>query len=724
MRHHWRALFFTLSPTFFSLLLVSINSCDGQDSALLLSHSMFSKDFGLILIAEANGWLFKSGNDTGWAKKDIDITSWKKLKPTEISDSLADKLGKAEGWFRIKVKPDSSFRGEAIGFNIDSWAATDLYVDGKLILSCGNTGINGKPFQEPRRHINSQVYLNLEAGDVHTIALHFLDYKAPLPPHHLKTEDLSLQNFIIITSSRFIEFLAKTIKEANTYNSIWVSVCVVLSLLFWLLHFQNRNDKNLRLIAISTTCYALGIYFATDQNGIGISYCRFAVGNFANGFFFGLAVLIIPVILANIFERKITRIVKSFLLIAFVAFMITLFLPKDPSLILLAISILSLAVISLYYIVSSWKKLKGAQWIIVGGVLLSLLSILALIASGFLTKDGMPRFYYLLLTSFLLSIPFSLLIYVAMRFKEIMQEVRQNANKIVQLSEEKKEQAINQQKTLQEEVNRQTAEIRATLDQLKSTQLQLIQSEKMASLGELTAGIAHEIQNPLNFVNNFSEVNDELMSDLKSELLAGNTLGAIQLATTIQENERKITQHGKRADGIVKGMLEHSRTDKGEKQLADVNAIAEECLKLSRHNQRAEDRNQEVQISTDLDPSIGKIELVPQDIARVFVNLLNNAFYAVSEKMKEQPNGYAPAVRVTSRKTYADIQITVEDNGIGIPAKVKDKIFQPFFTTKPTGQGTGLGLSLSYDIVKAHGGEISVNTQEGEFTEFAIHLPA
>ncbi len=263
-----------------------------------------------------------------------------------------------------------------------------------------------------------------------------------------------------------------------------------------------------------------------------------------------------------------------------------------------------------------------------------------------------------------------------------------------------------------------------TLNDLKAAQTRLVLQEKMASLGELTAGIAHEIQNPLNFVNNFSEINDELMTELKSELLAGNTSEAIQLASTIQENEKKIVQYGRRADGIVKGMQQHSRTETGEKELVDLNAIVEECLKLSYRNQRAKDNTLEVQIITDFESTMDKIHLIPQDILRALVNLFNNAFYAVSEKKKERPDGYVSTVSVATHKTAGRVFVSIKDNGNGIPKNIRDKIFQPFFTTKPTGQGTGLGLSLSYDIIKVHGGELMVASEEGKFTEFTISLPA
>ena len=263
-----------------------------------------------------------------------------------------------------------------------------------------------------------------------------------------------------------------------------------------------------------------------------------------------------------------------------------------------------------------------------------------------------------------------------------------------------------------------------TLSNLKSARAQLIQSEKMASLGELTAGIAHEIQNPLNFVNNFSEVNTELMAEMKNEMLAGNQEEAISLADNIIENEQKINHHGKRADAIVKGMLQHSRSSTGQKEPTDINALADEYLRLSYHGLRAKDKTFNASMQTDFDESIGKINIIPQDIGRVLLNLYNNAFYAVNEKKKQQGENYEPIVSVSTKKTGNKVEIHVEDNGNGIPKKVFDKIFQPFFTTKPAGQGTGLGLSLSYDIItKEHSGTIKAETKEGEFAEFIIELP-
>jgi len=279
-----------------------------------------------------------------------------------------------------------------------------------------------------------------------------------------------------------------------------------------------------------------------------------------------------------------------------------------------------------------------------------------------------------------------------------------------------------QNEELKEQVLIRTEELSKSLNDLKATQQQLIQSEKMASLGELTAGIAHEIQNPLNFVNNFSEVNEELLKELNAEADKGNMEEVKAIAKDITFNSEKINHHGKRADAIVKGMLQHSRTSSRQREPTNINALADEYLRLAYHGLRAKDKSFNATMKTDFDESIGNINIVLQDIGRVILNLITNAFYTVSEKKKQAGDNYEPTVSVSTKKVNGKVEIKVSDNGNGIPQKVLDKIFQPFFTTKPTGQGTGLGLSLSYDIVKAHGGELKVETKEGEGTIFSVIL--
>jgi two-component system NtrC family sensor kinase len=309
-----------------------------------------------------------------------------------------------------------------------------------------------------------------------------------------------------------------------------------------------------------------------------------------------------------------------------------------------------------------------------------------------------------------------------------------------------KQKAYHQLQVQKEQTDFQKGKVEKTLEELRTTQAQLIQSEKMASLGELTAGIAHEIQNPLNFVNNFSEVNKELLVEMKDEIERGNLDELKAIAKDLIDNEEKINHHGKRADAIVKGMLQHSRSTSSVKEPTDINALAEEYLRLAYHGLRAKNKEFNATLKTDFDKSlspevsgrpagppagqvgIGNVHIVPQDVGRVILNLLNNAFYAVNEKAKQNIPGYEPTVMISTRKSNNRpdshrVEIKVKDNGNGIPQNILDKIFQPFFTTKPAGQGTGLGLSLSYDIIKAHGGEIKMETKEGEGSEFIIELP-
>ncbi|HQU56066.1 MAG TPA: ATP-binding protein [Chitinophagaceae bacterium] len=323
---------------------------------------------------------------------------------------------------------------------------------------------------------------------------------------------------------------------------------------------------------------------------------------------------------------------------------------------------------------------------------------------------------------------------LAIAFNNMVKDIKNLSDLTLKQEKEKQEMLASQNEALEKQVAERTKELKTSLDHLKATQAQLVQSEKMASLGELTAGIAHEIQNPLNFVNNFSEINTELLDELKTAIDANDSAEIKDLIQDIKDNETKIVLHGKRADGIVKGMLQHSRSSAGQKEPSDINALCDEYLRLAYHGLRAKDKSFNVKMETDYDNTLEKINIVPQEIGRVILNIINNAFYAVSEMKKLAADSYQPLVSIKTRKLNDKIEILVSDNGGGIPDAIKEKIFQPFFTTKPTGSGTGLGLSLAYDIVKAHGGELKVDTKEAQDfpaeasaqagSTFIIQLPA
>ncbi|SMB99772.1 histidine kinase [Hymenobacter roseosalivarius DSM 11622] len=313
--------------------------------------------------------------------------------------------------------------------------------------------------------------------------------------------------------------------------------------------------------------------------------------------------------------------------------------------------------------------------------------------------------------------------------------IREQRRRLVQ--EQEKQQILAQQnEQLEQQVAARTAEIVAqrnnleqALAELKTTQTQLVQREKMASLGELTAGIAHEMQNPLNFVTNFADLSVELVAELEEELareqLSEQGQDTIELLLReLIQNQSRIHQHGHRADRIVKSMLEHSRASSTQRQATDINTLLEESLRLAYHGWRAKNKDSNATLLTELDSDLAPVLVLPQDLSRVFLNLLTNAFYAVAEKSRQAPPGYSPQICVQTRRVGNTVRVRVRDNGNGIPAAVREKIYQPFFTTKPTGEGTGLGLSLSYDIItKGHGGTLSVESEEGEYTEFTISLP-
>jgi two-component system NtrC family sensor kinase len=694
-----------------------------QDTIANITPGVFNEN-GQYFIVKADGWLFKRGSDTAWARKDIDTKNWQKMSPTKLSTKNADKNGRAEGWFRLKIKIGDTFTDGRLSIKSAWWAAEDIYVDGQLITCYGNTGVNGKPFREGRvvGNLAIPIPINFKPGTVHTIAVHFVDYVAPLPPLRLKCEDASPLGMVSITREGYNFNYLKISRSQTVSKGVWVSVCTVLCLLFWLLYLQNPLEKSLKIIAIGSTFFTLTILILGLQGIMGLPYLYWFIFDWTKGLCIFLTLTFILLILVSVFGRKITNALKVFVVIFFIGIVIANFLPQNIDNILFGVTAIIAAGLNIYYIASSWKSLKGPQWAIVAGLMVSLFC--GVMYSCMNSFGGIGEIAFLIsLTGYSLSFPISLLVYVAMRFKEIITEVRANAAQVVQLSKEKEQEALNRQEVLQEEVSRQTAEILTTLDNLKSAQTQLIQSEKMASLGELTAGIAHEIQNPLNFVNNFSEVNEEMIGELKEALKNGDTDEALVIATDIGENEKKIRHHGKRADFIVKGMLQHSRTSTGEKQLTDINILADEFLKLSYHGLRAKDKNFNAELITNFDEKLPKVNIAHQDIGRVLLNLFNNAFYAVNQKQKTSGADYKPEVTVSTSLENNNLVIKVKDNGNGIPDAIKDKIMQPFFTTKPTGEGTGLGLSLSYDIVvKGHGGSIKVNA-EGYGSEFIVTLP-
>ena len=758
------------------MLFFTAISALAQDKVVNLSPDMFTGNQE-IQLAPFDGWVFKKGNDSTWSKTDLPTNDWKAFSPNQLSPDMADKNGMVEGWFRLKVNLDSSFKNMQLGIRFYCWAATDFYIDGKFIKSSGNTGINGKPYEEFNPNERLPYLVDLKPGE-HLIAFHFVDETTNLPGYPLKSFETGTDQFIKLTGPKYYLTFTEYLSQNPALFTTLLSISGVLTFLFLLLVFQNRSEKYLWSIVIFTLFTFITALFTSLGTGSNVSFYNRLLFIGLSNVFYWLRLMMIPVILVTVFKRKFSwdfkyylalnvivvvvlqsqlnhflaiGLVSSFLLgvwkliserqqfstislkeksilifkvmRVFLCALLIITLAYFLQLNSLYISIVVLIIVSAYYFITSLKYAKGAQWAIIVGLILTFSWFLVFQFAGYYYNSTIYPYnrVYNLMT--FISLPLSLLVFMSMRFKEILTEVQTNATRVLQLSEEKKKQAVNQQKILQEEVNRQTEEIRNSLEHLRATQTQLIQSEKMASLGELTAGIAHEIQNPLNFVNNFSEVNSELIDEAGQEIDKGNIDEVKIILNDIKDNEQKINHHGRRADAIVKGMLQHSQSSKGKKESTDINALCDEYLRLSYHGLRAKDKSFNAIMKTDFDSTIGNVNIIPQDIGRVLLNLYNNSFYAVAEKTKMNLDNYEPTISISTKKLNDKVQIIVKDNGNGIPQNIIDKIFQPFFTTKPTGQGTGLGLSLSYDIVKAHGGEIKVESILGEGTKFIIQLP-
>jgi len=699
------------------LLLYSILPVShAQDKVVTLSTTMFSRHQQLML-ADLDGWIFKLGDGPDRAKPGIDVSDWKPFKPVELTPALADATGRVEGWFRSKIKLDDSFAGIPLGINRQLWAATDIYLDGKFIHSFGDTG---NPYQAFNPILKYPVPVDLEVGKEYLLAVHVVDYESTLTQREIRLTPHNLKPFLNLTGPEYITWVTRDHKLTHIFVTLCLGVSFLLFFLYWFLVYLNPDQALFRIIAWYTTVVLIGTAIIFGNSFFEISYglekIRFVLFITFQGImtFFGLFIL------EWILTEKISKLSWTFLvLVLLMNIPAHIFSISQPFAIAFVLMLLHFGR-KLY---AHRNEIKGAKWTIVAAVVIPTIAIIIQIVLHKYSLDLYNEYDKLILSLHILSPPLFYLAYISVRFKETLSAVRNESQKLLEVTEEKREILANQNVVLETQVEERTKELKSSLENLKSTQSQLIQSEKMASLGELTAGIAHEIQNPLNFVNNFSEVSNELLDEMTEELNKGELEEAKLIANDVKQNLEKINHHGKRADAIVKGMLQHSRSSSGTREPTDINALADEYLRLAYHGLRAKDKSFNAKFETHFDESTEYVEIIPQDIGRVILNLITNAFYAVNEKAKLQAAGYKPQVMVSTKKIEGKIEIRVKDNGIGIPQKVLDKIFQPFFTTKPTGQGTGLGLSLSYDIVKAHGGELTVETKEDEGSEFSILLP-
>ncbi len=712
-------LFFSIAGKIFS-----------QDTDVRIFHLDSLQAQGILL---NKGWKFHSGDNPEWAKPNFDDSKWEDIDPTFELYYLPQIRKESIGWFRIELNVDSSLLNIPLAFQINQSIASEIYLNGRLVQRYGTVS-------SIRQEVKSLQPLNEPVG------LQFKEPRQVLAVRFSVQENLPYLKIAIPYS--VFQFRINDVRGAGrvgrignkfpVLNAIYTGLFIVLTIIHLGLFLTYKKQKANLFFSIATLSGAIAnSLFIIIHYNHDIAF-RAYIALFDWIFLFTLTNLFLFIAIHSLFSR--IRNIHFWIIVAYSIISILLWGIgyKEGEIFAFMLPFGISMFESLRIAWNAYRKGHRDAGIIVFGIAwyLILYSIFILLYDGFIANINigfgdkftlMDAVYHLAV----LGVPIALSLYLSRDFAFTSKELEKKLSEVQQLSAEKHQILVSQNETLEQQVEQRTGELSKSLAELKATQSQLIQSEKMASLGELTAGIAHEIQNPLNFVNNFSEVNKELIVELKTEIKKGNIEEVNLIADDIEANEENINHHGKRADAIVKGMLQHSRSSSGVKEPTDINKLADEYLRLAYHGLRAKDKSFNATMKTDFDETIGNINIIPQDIGRVILNLITNAFYVVNEKKNKGLKDYEPTVTVKTLKNPpppgggrgAEVVVSVKDNGNGIPQKVLDKIFQPFFTTKPTGQGTGLGLSLSYDIVKAHGGEIKVLTKEGEGSEFIIQVP-
>lgn len=675
-----------------------------------------------------SGWKYHAGDDQQWANPGFDDSKWQTIDPAQDIQSFSKFHKSGVGWLRLHISVDSAIAKHQLAAYIIQYTASEVYLNGKLIQKYGV--INTDP-KKVTAYLPSKLPFNIKLNtNTDNVLAVKLAYQSGVPYLSIFYTPLPVFSMYVNSQQVALANYDSGQHQMTMYILIFAlasGVLLIISIIYLVYFLYDRSQK--------VNLYYAAFTFALSINSLPIEVWgvgRFGVISpqmwvfFIEGVGVTVGMLMLLLTIYTLFGYTNRAIFKILILIG-VTVTVLMYTWSSVGFLIASVGFPVICLVEGLH-VCIWairRRKKDAGIILAGVVFFTLFTI----SYYFINADTVLAqvVFYIAQMSFPVGMSFYLSLQSSLTSKRLISTLQDiqilSAKNLIQ-EQEKQQLLANQNEVLEQQVEERTAELSQSLIELKAAQNQLVQREKMASLGELTAGIAHEIQNPLNFVNNFSEVSVELLTELKEEAEAGNKDDVIAIADDLTQNLQKINHHGKRADSIVKGMLEHSRVGTGQKQSTDLNALAEEFLKLSYHGLQAKDEHFNAELITHFDPALPLVNVMQQDIGRVMLNLFNNTFYAVNEKRKTAGAGYKPEVMLSTVSENGNVIIKVKDNGNGIPDAIKDKIMQPFFTTKPTGEGTGLGLSLTYDmVVKGHGGKIEVNTKEGEFTEFTVYLP-
>jgi len=676
------------------------------------------------------GWRYHAGDNPAWARSGFDDRAWDTLNPTRPRPELPQRLSTGIGWLRLRLRPGDSLRRHALllqaGRNLTG--AYELYLNGQLVQ---RQGVLDPALAQVRPMTTQPEPVEVPGTGPATLVLAVRF--APWQPVMMKAFVQGPLLAVRLCGGAQLRQAERERAEARPAFLVTGCVAALLTLLhIAFFHYNPARRANLyfALYAGALGLAALGFYYF---RGLNIASTGLFLGLVAAAY----ALLVMSSLWAvralhELFGFRPGRLFAGLCVACGAGAAYYVFFGNDASGFLYFLGAILLATAEQLRLTGrALRQRRGGARIIGAGFALTLLVALSSILGPLFLAETSVLVDALIFPFLFLPPALAISLFLAREFAldaELLQvklgEVEQLSVQTLAQEQEKQALLAAQNETLETQVAERTGELQRSLTDLRATQAQLIQKEKMASLGELTAGIAHEIQNPLNFVNNFSEVSTELVEELQEALATSDTAEATELARDVAQNLGKITEHGKRAAAIVKGMLEHSRTSTGERAPTDINQLTDEYLRLAYQGLRAKDKSFNAALDTGFAPGLPLVEAVGADVGRVLLNLFGNAFYAVRQRQQLGEAGYVPAVAVSTKQVGGRVEIRVTDNGTGMPAAVQAKIFQPFFTTKPTGEGTGLGLSLSHDIiVQGHGGSLSVESQEGQGTTFCVALP-